>query len=88
MTALSALIFVFTAMNNDPSKPLNTPNTTAPISTSDGVTSTVLTYPNLSEEAVQDENLPCARASNTAMKNTAHEHDRKVFHKSENFQKG
>lgn len=86
--ALMAFTFVLMLMKKDPNIPLKIPNTTAPTKTSVGVTSSTLTFPNLRDDAVQEENLPLAAASKIAKQKTAIEHDKKVFQRMENFQNG
>ena len=86
--ALMAFTLVLMLMKNDPNKPLTIPKTMAPTMTSVGVTSSTLTFPNLRDAAVQESNLPLARASNIARQKTATEHDKNVFQRMENFQNG
>ena len=73
-------------MNNGPSIPLTAPRIIAPMITSEGVLLDTLISPNFIEEAVQVSNFPCKIASRRAMKNTAVEHEMKVFQRSENLQ--
>lgn len=84
--ALCALTLVLTLMNSGPSNPLTIPRITAPNITSVGVTSRILIFPNLREDAVHPSKWPCAAASVNASVTTAKLHDKNVFQSIENFQ--
>ena len=86
--ALNAFTLVLTLINKGPRIPVITPMNIAPGTTSVGVTFSILTLPNLREEAVQEENLPWTAASSIAIVTHAHPHDKNVFHSMENFQNG
>jgi len=62
--------------------------TIAPGRTSDGVTFSIRTLPNLRDEAVQEENFPWTAASSIAIVTQAHPQDKNVFQSIENFQNG
>ena len=86
--ARKALTRVLTFTKSGPSSPETIPKIMAPGSTSLGVISSTLTFPNLRAEAVQLLKWPWTDASNTAMKKTAIPQVKNVFQRSENFQNG
>ena len=80
--ALIAFILKLTAIKKAPNNPHTMPKIIAPGMTSVGVTSAILTFPNLSVEDDQSLNSPSIVASRRAKKNTAEEHVKKVFQRS------